>query len=195
MKLILVRHGVTFENQNKISQGHLNSQLSPKGVEQAKKVAQRLKDVKIDIAFSSDLNRALDTCKEILKYHNKTQLKITDLLREQSKGVFEGKPREKRKKFLKNVSFHEWKPEGGENLIEVWGRVIPFFEKIKKDYSNKTVLIVAHGGPIACILSYLHGKEVKDFREYQPWNTAVSIVIMEKDDIKFEELNCSKHLV
>jgi len=197
MKLIIVRHGETFENLNDISQGHLNSQLSPKGIEQAKKVSQRLKDIKIDIAFSSDLDRALNTCNEILKFHKHTKLVKTPILREQAKGVFEGKTREERKKLLKEDTspFHEWHPEGGERLVDVWNKIIPFLQKIIKEHSSENVLLVSHGGPIACILSYLHNKNIEDFGDYVPReNTAISIMTIKDKKIEFDTLNCSKHL-
>lgn len=78
MRLILVRHGETFENYHKITQGQLNTKLTQKGFEQIKKAAQRLKNEKIDIAFSSDLDRAVNTCDEILRFHKNTQyIKLT----------------------------------------------------------------------------------------------------------------------
>ena len=196
MKLIIVRHGETFENLNKISQGHLNSQLTPKGIEQAKKVSQILKDEKIVIAFSSDLDRALNTCNEILKFHTDTKLVKTSILREQAKGIFEGKTWEERNKILANdnTPFHEWHPEGGERLIDVWDKVIPFLEKIKKDHSNETALLVSHGGPISCILAYLHDKNIENFRDYLPENTAISIVNIKDKKIEFHTLNCAQHL-
>ena len=64
MRLILVRHGETNENKNKVVQGFLNTTLSKIGIQQAKKVANRLKDEKIDFAYSSDLDRAKQTAKE-----------------------------------------------------------------------------------------------------------------------------------
>ena len=198
MKLILVRHGETFENLKGITQGHFNSQLSPEGIEQAKKVAERLKDMKIGVIFSSDLDRAMNTSKEILKHHPNTKFVPEKILREQSKGIFEGKKKEGRNKMLNvgNVPFHEWHPEGGERLIDVWEKVIPFLEKIKKEYADKTVLFVSHGGPISCILSYLHGKPVADFGIFLPKmaNTSISIADIDSNGIKFETLNCSKHL-
>lgn len=197
MKLIIVRHGETFENLNKISQGHFNSQLTPKGIEQAKKVSLRLKNMKIDIAFSSDLDRALNTCNEILKFHKDTKLVKTPILREQAKGIFEGKTREERNRMLANdnTPFHEWYPEGGERLIDVWDKVIPFLEKIKKEHSDENVLFVSHGGPISCILAYLHNKKIEQFRDYLPEeNTAISIVTIKDKKIEFDILNCSKHL-
>ncbi len=197
MKLILVRHGETYANLENLSQGHLNSQLTAEGIEQAEKVSERLRYEKIDVAFSSDLDRALDTCAKILNFHKDVTLIKTPILREQAKGIFEGKPKDQRAKLLKKdtVPYHEWHPEGGERLIDVWDKLIPFFEKIKSDYADKHVLIVSHGCPIACILSYLHGKKVEDFNDYLPRkNTAVSIVEFDNNKPIFRELNCAKHI-
>ena len=69
MKLIFVRHGETIENQNHTIQGQTPGQLSEEGKEQARLVAERLKEVKIDKIFTSDLARAKDTAKEIAKFH------------------------------------------------------------------------------------------------------------------------------
>ncbi|MFA5070955.1 MAG: histidine phosphatase family protein [Candidatus Pacearchaeota archaeon] len=196
MKLIIVRHGETLANLNGIIQGQFNSPLTQNGIEQAKKVSQRLKDMKIDFAFSSDLDRTMDTCIEILKFHKEVKLIPTPILREQAKGIFDGKTREERDKILKNENIYpEWCPEGGESLIEVWEKVIPFLEKIKKEHSDKNILLVSHGGPISCLLTYLQNKDIQDFKDYLPKeNTAISIVNIEKDKIRFEVLNCSKHL-
>jgi probable phosphoglycerate mutase len=195
MKLILVRHGQTFENLSDIIQGQFNSQLTLNGIEQAKKVSQRLKDIEIDFAFSSDLDRAMDTCLEILKFHNKVKLVKTPILREQAKGIFENKTRKERDKMLNDVSYHEWPSNGGERLIDVWERVIPFFEKIREEYSDKNVLFVSHGGPISCMLTYLQNKKIEYCKDYLPKeNTAMSIVNIKTEKIEFEILNCSNHL-
>jgi len=197
MRLIIVRYGETYENLKGISQGHLNSQLTPKGIEQAKRAAERLKEEKIDIAFSSDLDRALDTCREILKFHKNAEVVKTDILREQAKGIFEGKTREERNKMLgnENIPFYEWLPEGGEKLVDVWNKVVPFLEKIREENSDKTVLFVSHGGPISCMLSYLDGKAIENFGDYLPEiNGSISVVEIDKNKIRFDLLNCSDHL-
>lgn len=196
MRLILVRHGETLENRRKITQGQLNTQLTSEGTKQAKKVAQRLKDEYIDIAFSSDLDRALDTCYEILKFHNNTQLFKTKTLREWTKGVFEGKSSIEKDKSMKNstTSFYKWSPKGGESLTDVWKRVISFLEKIKKEYPNKTVLISTHGKPIRCIISHLQNKTIETINEHNVKNTAISIININDNKVEFEVLNCTEHL-
>ncbi len=66
MKLILVRHGETEENKNLILiGGECQGTLSEKGKQQAKEMALKLKDVRIDVICSSDLARVVDTASEI----------------------------------------------------------------------------------------------------------------------------------
>ncbi len=82
MKLILTRHGETIENKEGSLQGHLPGRLSETGKEQARKLALRLKDEKIDAIYSSDLVRTVDTAREIAKHHNSIPLHFVPKLRE-----------------------------------------------------------------------------------------------------------------
>ena len=50
--------GETDANKNGLMQGQSNTILSETGIEQAKKLGEKLSTVKFDIAFSSDLERA-----------------------------------------------------------------------------------------------------------------------------------------
>ena len=68
MKIFLVRHGETIENSKGIIQSFFEGKLSPLGEYQSEQLALRLKNEKIDKIFSSDLKRAVDTAKYILKY-------------------------------------------------------------------------------------------------------------------------------
>ena len=171
MRLIIVRHGETFANLNNISQGHLDSKLTKKGINQAKKVAQRLKNKNIDIAYSSDLSRVLDTCNEILKFHPQTKLIISKKLREQNKGIWEGKDRGERDKVMVSEGFtwYNWEPKNGESMIKLNKRIISFYKnKILKN-TNKTILIVSHGGPISGLLAHLHKDNIKNFWNQMQW--------------------------
>lgn len=60
-KIILVRHGRTDWNSERITQGHLDTFLNKEGLDQAIAVAEKLKDEKIDVIISSDLKRAFQT--------------------------------------------------------------------------------------------------------------------------------------
>jgi len=57
--LVLVRHGLSDYNKQGLWTGWDNPPLVPEGVEQAKKTAEELKDIKFDFAYSSDQLRAV----------------------------------------------------------------------------------------------------------------------------------------
>ena len=55
MKLYIIRHGETEENQAGIMQGHLHGTLTKEGLAQAKEVGIKLKNHKFKHILSSDL--------------------------------------------------------------------------------------------------------------------------------------------
>jgi len=89
-KIILVRHGQTLWNNIGKYQGHTDVPLSKTGIEQASKVAKRLKNDKITAIYSSDLKRAKQTAEIIALEHNLPVITNTRF-REINFGVWEGK--------------------------------------------------------------------------------------------------------
>jgi len=199
MRLYIVRHGQTNENLNKISQGHFNSQLTPLGIEQAKEISKKLKNIEITHAYSSDLDRCVKTAEEILKHHQKVILIQNDKLREQAKGVFERQHSSEFKKAVKEsqIPYEDFKPEKGESLRECWERAITFFENLIKEHSDRDqILIVSHGGPISCILTYLHEDRIENTKEYSTkGNTSLSVINTDQSKgYSFELVNSLQHL-
>lgn len=84
--------GESEYNVNKITQGHSESPLTDQGIAQAKRVANRLKDIEFDKIYCSDLYRAKQTADEIIEYHSLTPIEYTKEIREMYFGKFEGKP-------------------------------------------------------------------------------------------------------
>lgn len=198
MKLILVRHGETRENVLNITQGQLNSQLNELGIAQAKMVAERLKSEKIDFAYTSDLDRAADTAREIITFHPNLPLISCKDLREQHKGIFEGMNKSVINESAKNAElpYYKFRPFGGESVIEVYERIKKFLNMLKKEHNNDTVLIVTHGTPITCFLLQLLNKKFDDYKHYCQIKPA-SVSIIDIDSENNEDLlvlNCSKHL-
>ena len=58
--IYLIRHGETDFNRDGRIQGYTESSLSDLGVEQARRVGQRLRGLGIERAFTSPLQRAVD---------------------------------------------------------------------------------------------------------------------------------------
>lgn len=57
--IYIVRHGETDANREHIIQGQLDTSLNANGLSQAQQVADALQSIPFDMAFSSDLSRAV----------------------------------------------------------------------------------------------------------------------------------------
>ncbi|PHJ13281.1 phosphoglycerate mutase, partial [Fervidobacterium sp. SC_NGM5_G05] len=65
--IYLIRHAVTEWNEKQLWQGVVDTDLSKKGIEQARKIGHffKMNDIKIDIIYSSPMKRAIQTAQEI----------------------------------------------------------------------------------------------------------------------------------
>lgn len=118
LKIYLFRHGQTYYNEKGIFTGWKDSKLTKRGIKSAKIIAKKLKNKKIDVAFQTDLSRAKDTLKEVLKYHPECREIITaNRMIERSYGNLEGTSHES---FIKKIGekIYDLKVEGDaiENL-------------------------------------------------------------------------------
>ena len=184
-----------MDNVNGIIQGQRHGKLTKKGIEQAKKLAERLKDEKIDVIFSSDLQRVVDTTKEIAKYHN-VPIHYTSELREISFGIFEGKHRADYLKYLEKTKLSEldFKPEGGEDNFELRDRVKGFLDKLFIGYKNKTVLISSHGRTNKVLLGLLLNRDLEEALKIKQFNCCMNVVKVGEGERKTYLINCIKHL-
>lgn len=198
MRLIIIRHGETVENVKGIIQSHLPGKLNARGKEQARKVAKRLKNCKIDFIYSSDLARAADTAKEIARYHKNTPIKFVKELRERNLGEFQGKEKakinwkNKRKKYQRFTV----RPKGGESWMDICNRAKKFFYKILHKHKQHTVLFVCHGGISRALICVITNKPPEEMFNFVGMNhTGISIFeIDEGKNHKILLFNCIKHL-
>lgn len=142
--LILVRHGETVDNVNRIMQGQTPGRLTDNGVEQARQLGLRMSGEPIDAFVSSDLKRAVDTCVEIAAPHmggNRQKalsaIVQTPLLRERDWGSFTGC-------YIPDLKDRKWTADI-ETANELQCRARLFLEFVKEKFDGKTVLAVGHG--------------------------------------------------
>lgn len=93
INVYMVRHGETYFNMFARLQGWSDTPLTDKGEADAAKVGQELAPLKIDYLFSSDLKRAVDTARILIKNHPSTTITEptqSKLFREVFYGSFEG---------------------------------------------------------------------------------------------------------
>lgn len=87
----MVRHGETPENKTRTIAGQNASGLTPMGVKQAGKLAERLRGMRFHSIFLSDLNRTKQTADPVLKALPSGIPAFTDTrLREKGAGQYEG---------------------------------------------------------------------------------------------------------
>lgn len=194
MRVIFTRHGETKENIAGISMGQgVDGTLNETGILQAQKLAQRLKNEKFDYVYVSDLKRAVDTAKEIHKYHSQAELLLAPELRERNLGIYEGGPREHWKKVMKEspVPFHSFKPEKGESYQELQERVKKFFHQLLEIHPADNVLLVAHTGVLTMLFLHLFDRPIalEEYEQCKPENTAVTICDISPDG------KCTTHLL
>lgn len=163
MRLILVRHGETEDNAAEIIQGQTDGQLTATGRAQAESAALKLKDIRIDAIYTSDLKRVKDTAAAIAAQLPEMARTEDMRLREQDFGIFEGRPiiellREMRRS---KADFTTFVPHGGEGRAEFQSRIIDFFAEIRDRHAGNTlgrkttVLVITHYGVINILIGWL----------------------------------------
>lgn len=150
MKLYVVRHGQTDNNLNGIIQGISNTPLNDYGRKQANELKEELNDISFDLILSSPLQRAKETA-EIIN-NNKTKIIIDNRLIERNTGDFEGK---KYNTYNHEKSWdYKLNTDLGANIERVqsiFKRAGDFLEDIKRNYPDKTILVVSHAAFIRAL--------------------------------------------
>ena len=165
MKIVLVRHGQSEANRDRIIQGHMDFPLSDLGIKQAEEMAEYLaaNNYSFHSVYSSDLSRAKTTADIICKKFQINQIKTDERLREFNLGIYQGRKNDEMtaedNAFLQSCWKDDLKrvPEG-ENVKEMKARIkAAFTDILSSNNSNATILIVGHGGSLFHILdSTLH---------------------------------------
>lgn len=154
-KLCLIRHGETAWNAERRLQGHTDTPLNPKGVLQARQMAQALKDINLgfDVLYTSDLKRAADTANAVVELFG-VEAQVDSALRERNFGALQGlsiteapllRPDIWQAHIARDLD-HDL--EGGESIQQFSLRVRNALDSIQKRHAGKTILVVSHGGTL-----------------------------------------------
>ena len=165
-KLYLTRHGETEWNEKGMMQGWQDSPLTELGENQAIWLRERMKNLHIDIIYSSPIGRAFDTAK-IIKGDRNIPLITDEGLKEMNFGLWEGQNYEILKAADKDNHFNFWNvpskyvPTGdGETFNEIKERSFNTINKILEKEKGKTILIVTHTITLKSFLNSLEKKDI-----------------------------------
>ena len=195
----IVRHGQTNWNILGKTQGHGNSDLTPKGEEQAKELAEAMGNYPIDLIYSSDLGRAVQTA-QIIGDKIGVEVKETPALREMGFGAWEGLLIEEIKK-EHSKTYDTWRNEphlakipGGETLHIIKDRVDKFIEEINKKYDNKHILLVSHSVTVRVMLLSFLNSGVENIYRIKQDNTDLNVVEFRNYGPVVQKMNDTSHI-
>ncbi len=167
--IYVVRHGESEYNRDGILSGQVDPSLTDKGRRQARRTKQALKDVRFDMAYSSDLQRAAKTAEIIFgkPIHPSRQLVG---LRERTFGSIDGKSEKTmdgvHEKMLAMSDQDSWQYKhvpDMESDAELSLRFVNELEKLAKNHPGEIILVGAHGGTARSMLMRLKKLAYKDF--------------------------------
>jgi probable phosphoglycerate mutase len=163
VRFVIVRHGQTRSNRERIIQGWRNTELDETGIAQARAAAAALADVHFDAAYSSDLNRAMMTARIVLESHPGVSPVPCKELREWHLGCIEGLTWEEVERdypdFPKAFAdeYSPFRLEGAETREELQARIRGFFMRTALENPGKTIAIFTHGGVLKRIFRMVTG--------------------------------------
>lgn len=199
-ELFFVRHGQTPANVNHQFAGVTDVPLDDLGKRQAEQVASRFQYYDIDAVLSSPLQRAHYTAQQIGSVTGHEPF-VMDGLKEIDFGDAEMMTvGEVLSTFdhlmpalgdLRDTTL-QW--PNGESREEFHKRVLASVNAILRNYVDKRVAVVCHGGVISSILSFLEDGPRNDFERYRIVNCSITHMSVRPDETVIHAWNDYFHL-
>lgn len=169
-KIYLVRHGQDQDNADGILNGQRNQPLTEIGREQARVLAEKVKelDLHIDKVYGSPLDRAYNTAEAIADILNLEKPQKLDLLIERDFGIMTGVSRDKilemcSPNILKaEVVTYFLSPEGAETFPQLIDRAKKLFTWLEENNTAENILLVTHGDIGKMIYAAFYNEDWKD---------------------------------
>ncbi len=214
LRLLLIRHGLSSYNLvNRIQGRNDLSTLTKEGFYQASKTGEALEDLNISVIYSSPLQRAVETAKEILINQKSSNLILDNDLLEVDLDQWSGLTFDEIKIKSPNL-YKTWKEspheltltrDDGSNyqpIKELMEQAERFLKKIFSTHKTETkqnILVVGHNAILRClILKILNGPE-DGLRRLRLDNSSISIFNIDYSknnqlSVQVESLNSTAHL-
>lgn len=173
-KVFIFRHGQTFDNKDHTFSGWRDPDLTPEGVEEAKKIGEELKNESVNKAYQSDQIRSKHTLDLVLNgYHQGVEVITDPRIKERNYGDLTGlnkdeiAQKEPEKYALWHRSF-DTPPPNGESIKIVEERVIPFLNELKASLApDDVVFISASANSIRPMRKFFEGLTNEQMMSYE----------------------------
>jgi alpha-ribazole phosphatase len=180
-RLYLVRHGELFTSKEWRYVGQMDVELNDEGKQQIKKLSRRLSPEQIEMIFSSDLTRTIESAKIIGNKLAIINEPISEF-REIDLGVWEGHTLEEiEERFPEDLlkrseDIKDFRVENGESFSDVNKRVIPKIMDVIEDNVGKRILVVAHGGVNRIIIADALGLSINNIPRLEQNYACLNII-------------------
>ncbi|MBK6760248.1 MAG: 2,3-diphosphoglycerate-dependent phosphoglycerate mutase [Candidatus Kapabacteria bacterium] len=164
-RLTLVRHGESQWNLENRFTGWVDVDLSPKGELEAKAAGAILKNIPVDVLFTSVLTRAIRTADIAMTEAGISGVPVhrDQALNERHYGDLQGLNKAETADKYGADKVHEWRrsydipPPNGESLKDTQARVAPYYEQeiVPLLKAGKNVLVVAHGNSLRALVMFV----------------------------------------
>lgn len=190
-----MRHAQAKNNVERILAGRTKGfPLTDLGLQQAKKAASFLGNLKISAIYSSPIERALNTA-QIVSDELNLNLKIDDRLTEIEMGSFSGMAYEDM--FTKHgnvfLKFYQDNPVIAQNGVETFSsvkkRVLDMVNYCSIQHKNQNVLLVTHMDPIKAMFSTILQLKPESLYELIIQNASLNIIKKEQNTFSFVAIN------
>lgn len=158
VNIVFESHATSLDNENHLSSGHNDVELSPLGIQQAKELGERYKLENFDAIFVSDLQRSYKTAEiafgntfPIIKDSRLRECDYGDLTKHPSSEVDPVK--------VEHISILF---PNGESYEQTCQRMEYFLNDLKKKYEGKKVMIIGHRATQYGLEHWIKGISIKD---------------------------------
>lgn len=191
--LLLVRHAVTDLTGKRLYGRTQDVHLSDTGLEQARRLAERLAEAKPAALYSSPLDRCIETAEPIAQSYG-LEIHLEDRLLEIDYGRWTGRTfgalsRTKLWRRLHGRHPGDVRFPGGETLAGAQRRVVNALEEIAESHDGRTVVVVGHGDPLALAVAHYAGVHVDLFQRIEIAPASVSALVVGHGEPKVRRLN------
>ncbi len=198
-RIVLIRHGETDLNREKVFRGHLDAPLNENGILQADRLAVRLEGLKIDSIYSSPLSRARETAARVAAPRG-LPVGIVNGLTDISYGDWEGiSESDVRKRYPQLL--HQWHTQphrvkfpGGESLADVRRRAAKQLRRLVIENQGKAFLLCCHRVVNKVLLCVMLGKTNSFFWNIRQDNCCANFVSCGANGYVIELVNATSHL-
>ena len=219
-RVIIVRHGQSTSNVDRVIQGHHDSAvLTETGEQQARQVGKTLGTLTLNAVYTSPLKRAFKTCQLIVETMGEEvpAPQTTDQLKEINLPLWESKTfdaveaeypeeykawRQQPSEFKMALPGQDGSTTDFYPVREIWARAASFWQTLLQEHAGQTVLLVGHSAINRALIGSAIGLGPEHLNSMGQNNCAINVLNFQgnsqpaswQQGVQLESMNLTSHL-